>query len=68
MTKKEDIQQEMQVMQAVNTEYDEESAKIGKPDDDGLTEEEDGRVENAEETPDEEKPKKRSRSKSGEED
>jgi DNA topoisomerase-6 subunit B len=36
MTKKKEIQEEMQVMKAINTEYDEEMAKIGKPDEDEL--------------------------------
>ena len=39
MTKKESIQKEMQVMQAVNVEYDEEMAKIEKPDEDEMGEE-----------------------------
>ncbi len=36
MTKKEDIQHEMQNMKAINKEYDEEFAKIGKPGEDEL--------------------------------
>jgi DNA topoisomerase VI subunit B len=38
MVKKDDIQQKIQTMQAVNTEYDEEWAKIGKADAEDLVE------------------------------
>jgi DNA topoisomerase-6 subunit B len=65
MTKKADIQQEMQVLQAVNTDYDEKMANIGKQDEDEAAEEGDA---NADEDPAIEKPKKRSRSRSEEED
>lgn len=65
MTKKEDIQQQMQVMQAVNTDYDEEMANIGKSNEDELAEEGEKEPESEEET---ERPKKGSRKKSEDED